>query len=427
MKTTNTPAKIKSFGITLFLVISNICVSQTNIAPTPIVRLVLNGSTCSEDLTTFYFQQGGSLNFQSNFDAYKLIFNSNQPYIASVSNTVLCSIKGMPPLNSNMIMPVKAITAATGSFTFSSIKSDFPNNICVTLFDAFTGITTNILTTNYSCILYDTTSISRFKINFFTSTLSVTNNIIQPNCIIQTGILTSKGNNSGPWNYEWRDSNNAIIKTSLNKTTVDSLTVLPGGNYSVKVNSVGQCDSYQQTFTINAISTPIANFSINNYTIYLASGQINFTNLSSNAQTSYWDFGDTYGNSSSNNPVYTYTQAGVYSVKLIVQNNLLCSDTITKQLTVLNTTGIKYQLPNDNALLLYDNVSGNYTLKFNYTLNSSLLIALYDLNGKQVLSEICDANSTQSLLINTSIITKGIYLLKIISEEKEITVFKIVK
>ncbi len=427
MKTNYTISKMKSIAIALFIIIANFCMSQTSATATPIVRIVLDGYSGSHDLTTFYFQQGGSLNFQSNFDAYKLIFNPNQPFIASVSNTVLCSIKGMPPLNSNMAMPIKAITAATGSFTFSSIKSDFPNNVCVTLYDAFTGITTNILTTNYSCVLYDTTSTSRFKVNFFTGSLSATSNILQPNCITQTGIITSKGNNSGPWNYEWRDANNIIIKTSLNKTTADSLTLLPGGNYSVKINTVGQCDNYQQTFTVNPISAPVANFSINNYTVNVTSGQVNFTNLSSNAQTSSWDFGDAFGNSSLNNPVYTYTQTGIYLVKLIVQNNSMCSDTITKQLTVLNTTGIKDQLPDNGVLLLYDNVSENYTLKFNYNLESSLLIVLYDVGGKKILSEKVDASLAPSLLLNTQALKKGIYLLKIISEEKEIRVFKVLK
>ncbi len=426
MKTNYTILKMKSIAIALFIIISNFCISQSSAITTPILRIVLDGFSGSHDLTTFYFQQGGSLNFQSNFDAYKLIFNPNQPFIASVSNTVLCSIKGMPPLNSNMVMPVKAITAATGSFTFSSLKSDFPNNVCVTLYDAFTGITTNILTTNYSCVLYDTTSTSRFKVNFFTGSLSATSNIVQPSCTNQTGIISSKGNNSGPWNYEWRDSNNLIIKTSLNKTTADSLTFLPGGNYSVKINTVGQCDNYQQTFTVNSISAPVANFSINNYTIN-ASGQVNFTNLSANAQISSWDFGDAFGNSSLNNPVYTYTQTGIYSVKLTVQNNSMCSDTITKQLTVLNTTGVKDQLLNNGILLLYDNVSENYTLKFNYQIESNLLIVLYDVSGKKILCERPDASLAQSVLLNTQALKKGIYLLKIISEEKEIKVFNVLK
>lgn len=60
---------------------------------------------------------------------------------------------------------------------------------------------------------------------------------------------------------------------------------------------------------------PEANFSFTNNML-----QVAFTNISQNATTTIWNFGD--GNSSSLlNPIHTYSQTGTYNVQLIVSND----------------------------------------------------------------------------------------------------------
>ena len=50
------------------------------------------------------------------------------------------------------------------------------------------------------------------------------------------------------------------------------------------------------------------------------SGTVNFTDLSVDADSYLWDFGDQAGTSTEANPSYTYTSSGKYTVKLTVTN-----------------------------------------------------------------------------------------------------------
>ncbi|PZF74179.1 PKD domain-containing protein [Taibaiella soli] len=47
-----------------------------------------------------------------------------------------------------------------------------------------------------------------------------------------------------------------------------------------------------------------------------------------------WDFGDTSGTSTEQNPVYTYPKGGTYNVKLVSQSRRGCTDTAIKQITI---------------------------------------------------------------------------------------------
>jgi gliding motility-associated-like protein len=79
-------------------------------------------------------------------------------------------------------------------------------------------------------------------------------------------------------------------------------------------------------------------------TVHCLGVQDVFTNNSQSASTWLWNFGD--GNTSTvNNPTYTYTAAGTYSVSLNIKDNTLgCVDTLVKkmyinQLPVVSATG----------------------------------------------------------------------------------------
>lgn len=79
--------------------------------------------------------------------------------------------------------------------------------------------------------------------------------------------------------------------------------------------------SWDETLTVHiygSTNTPVANF-----VGEPVSGNlpliVNFTDLSSNATSWSWDFGDGY-TSDNQNPVHTYTSVGIYNVSLTVQN-----------------------------------------------------------------------------------------------------------
>ena len=74
---------------------------------------------------------------------------------------------------------------------------------------------------------------------------------------------------------------------------------------------------------------PVANFSISP-TQGIAPLTVQFTDLSQNAESRSWDFGDGT-NSTEQNPTHTYSTVGTYTVKLTVSNK---NDTDLKVATI---------------------------------------------------------------------------------------------
>jgi PKD repeat protein len=400
---------------------------QRSAAAKPIIRLVMDKPGFNDE-TVFYFEQGGTTGFQSAFDAYKLVFNSGtQPYIGSLSDSILTAISGLPELTTNISVPVKAISPVTSSFTFSAIKEDFPENVCVTLYDAFTGISTRILTSNYVCTLYDTTSVARFTMSFFAKPIAITSSIKQASCSSpKGGLITVKGNGNGPADYEWRNAN-GIVKSCQNKIAGDSLANLNGGTYTVVISQTGQCQSLSKTFTLEQVVIPVASFIPDTLTTTLSNaGNINFQNTSTGSQFNSWDFGDNSGTWFIPSPEHNYQSAGVYTVTLISESIHHCTDTAKKVVTVINdVTGIK-SLSDLDDVRLSTLSQGNYEVLFSSSQNKEIEIVVLDLKGSVVKSEVLQEISTFSYPIDLSSNPQGMYLVKVSAQGSD-KIFKVIK
>lgn len=158
---------------------------------------------------------------------------------------------------------------------------------------------------------------------------------------------------------------------------------------------------------------------IANYSEVINGGEVAFTNTSSSFDTIFWDFGNA-NTSTETDPIHTYAESGLYTVSQTITK---CgkSDTKTKTLdiTVLNTETF-----NLKTLSVYPNpTSGNLNLKFdkNYKEISSVVS---DLSGKTLLTT--SANNISEITLNITTLSKGIYILNIIADER-FYVEKIVK
>ena len=124
-------------------------------------------------------------------------------------------------------------------------------------------------------------------------------------------------NNPTSWKWDFGDGGTSSLQNP-------SHTYQNVGNYTVKLTASNQFGSNTKTkpnlITVtNGGSAPIANFSASS-TRGEAPFTVSFTDLSTNNPTSWkWDFGD--GNTSTEqSPKHTYTNTGIYTVKLTAGN-----------------------------------------------------------------------------------------------------------
>lgn len=392
----------------------------------PLFRVVMKDNNLFEDMTTFYFEQGGALSFQPDFDAYKLNFDdSTIPYLASTSGSLILGINGLPPLNSNYSVSLKAISPQTNTFVFSSLQEDFPNNVCVTLYDMYTGTTTNLLADSYTCTLYDTTTVSRFTVNFFTGSSTGSSSVQQPDCADpESGLIIAMGAGAGPWNYEWKNSG-GTVKTSVNKNSADSLSGIAGGTFTVTVSTVGQCDLFAPSFVISSFVATQADFLVP--ALIDVSDITTFYNVSFNNDLNAWNFGDGLGSSTQVNPSYKYSSPGIYTVTLITKSSTNCSDTTSQVLMVKDLANALSKEDRQNEILLENYGSDRYGLKLLLEAPADVELQLLDARGTLLRKNELKAMKEGFLEFDMTDYAPGMYLLQLRRLDSEPLVFKILR
>jgi hypothetical protein len=313
-------------------------------------------------------------------------------------------------------MHLKTTTGHTGTYTISLANfNSFPTGACISLYDTFNGVTTDLKTNNYVFTLNSSTTNARFIVNITINPLTISTNVSQPNCSQpNAGEITVIGNNAGPWNYIWKDATGATIKSSLNKTTADTLLNLSGGDYTIDINTVGQCDANDSTFTINVINVVSAQFSSVD-TTYLSSGaSVLFNNTSTNSVNDAWDFGDGFGFSLLANPNYSYNAAGIYTVSLIATSNSGCIDTAYKSIVVVAdiVTGIVPQ-GTVESLIVKTLTDNEFLIEGFVNEEDYLHFTIYDALGKLII-DYGNLDSKQiNLTVNLKEFKAGIYFLNV--------------
>lgn len=221
-------------------------------------------------------------------------------------------------------------------------------------------------------------------------------------CAGQQVILNSiPGGNAGTNTYLWSDGVTTRRDTILANTT----TV-----YSVIVTNQAGC-SNTDTITIVVNPATIGNFGFTrNFNTF------NFQDSTLGAVSWFWDFGD--GNMSSNqNPVYTYSAPGIYTVTLIVEGP--CgSDTVTQtiQLWPESISDIK----ESNWLVFPNPATDRMVIKSQSNTQSIQYFSLKDMQGRVIMVQ--KDILVSEISIDISSLPNGLYWI-----ETNLGVQKIVK
>ncbi|GEM_PF-735747 len=121
------------------------------------------------------------------------------------------------------------------------------------------------------------------------------------------------------------------------------------GSYDVSltiVNSAGCSGTVQYDDYITVHPNPYAQFTIVPWEIDVTDPEVQFFNSTINGINYYWDFGDSLGTSTEENPSYTYPDApgAVYEIMLAAESEFGCVDTAYRSIAVKDV--LIFYIPN---------------------------------------------------------------------------------
>ncbi|TXB67090.1 PKD domain-containing protein [Vicingus serpentipes] len=208
---------------------------------------------------------------------------------------------------------------------------------------------------------------------------------------------------------DYGDLNSSSIDTNISYlyTSVGDFT----SSFTLTHNGYNGSCVDDSSITISVLDTAISNY---NYAS-LGGGAYQFTDMSSNANTYYWDFGD--GDTSTiQSPTHTYLTANNYNVCLTVTDSNGCNVNTSCQ-TVSFVTAVESKV-NQEEVKIYPipaNKYFNILIPSNYK-NGSIVIT--DVVGKTVKS--IEINNQENIKILTQEINSGVYFLSIENEGQKV-------
>jgi PKD repeat protein len=225
---------------------------------------------------------------------------------------------------------------------------------------------------------------------------------------------------TAPWSFTYTlDGQNPLTVNNITANPY-SLVVSQQGLYMVTdftdATQTGNCISGSAMVSMKASPVPDFSYAANNLIL-------TFTNISQNALTYTWDFGDNI-TSTLANPVHEYLLPGIYTVSLTAENED-CSEIIQKVITVGNPNGINSTDPPQSLQLNItpNPTTGPFLLEISHPAATRLDIEILSITGQQIFQKtIAYPGKTgngqlYSMPFDIGEYPNGIYFIKITSDE----------
>jgi len=226
-------------------------------------------------------------------------------------------------------------------------------------------------------------------------------------------------NATGAITYLW-NTQNTLTDSTISDPYVYPLTPTYYWVSGEDANGCKKTDSVLIAISIapiGVLSPPSPNDTL--YLLQANGGDIQFfANLSTNVVSYTWDFGDAIGSSSSQNPIYTYTTPGLWTVELITANGG-CMDTVTIDVMVYNTTSI-FDLNKVLGVSVFPNPGNNYiSITFDYNNKANAELSVFNSVGELIKREL--SNGKNRFKLNTQKFQTGNYFIQLELNNKIIT------
>ncbi len=329
-----------------------------------------NTSICSGQNTTLSASGGATYSWNTGVTTTSIIVNptvlttytltsATASCVAKATTTV--TVNQLPTVsisgNTTICLGQNTTLSASGGGTY--LWNTGPTTSAITVMStAFTTNSYSVTVSNGNC-----SSVASVAVTGTYPTANFTSNT--PLCLGDPAVFTdlsTGGISSWYWNF-----GDGEISNSQSPSHAYSVA----GTYTASLTATSQygCkDSLTQTVAVNP--KPASSF-MSNTPVCLGVPTV-FTDGSTGGVVSWsWTFGEG-GNSTLQNPAFTYTSASTYTVAEIVTNQYVCKDSSTKSVTVMNGLNVNLTLVQDisNPLLwnVYDTITGG-TAPFTYLWN----------------------------------------------------------
>jgi hypothetical protein len=351
-----------------------------------------------------------SLN-NSSSDSVKIIIKSNIKAILPFSDSTIC--------NGATIHLTGNYTNSIGevSYWWSTGSSD--KNIYITPnFDTklIFHVSEYFPQDHFNCYSSDTVDIKVLQL----PNVSITYNGPTTFCPGDSFLLLASSGYK--WQYQW-------FRNAAQNGISNKLYVKESGNYFVRATDTFGCSNSSQVKSLNTYDKNDELSFIATPRYFTASPYIvAFDNLTPNYldYNFIWDFGD--GNTSSIiNPFHTYSDTGIYAVKLVAHSkNTGCTSNLAKAdyIHCSNAITIDDFDYSDGKPLIYPNPVDellNVDLKNDHPGNST--IEIISVSGKMLIK--ADLNKRKSV-IDVSDLTNGVYIVKILDNNQQ-QIFRLIK
>jgi PKD repeat protein len=232
-------------------------------------------------------------------------------------------------------------------------------------------------------------------------------------------LYSTSVNNPTSWSWQITPSSYAFVNGTNSFSENPQIQFASLGSYDVQLTAINVNGSHSIGKTI-IIDLVEAGFDLPNDPLY-EGVPATLYNTGSGSNAWNWDFGDGVS-SNMENPTYTYSVPGQYTISQVVQNTVSgCMDSISQDVMVEPFISGVDPAGWENIRVLPVPSDGLFTIDFNQFLPGNVWLSVYNLVGQQIYNDEIHVAKPGSYPVDISGHPKGVYMVRVITSSADPT------